>query len=252
MAIEEDPPMGIPEWVVTFGDMMSLLLTFFIMLVSMSKMKEEEKFQAMVESVRRKFGYDDSSASPIPGNNRPRNSRMAKLATQGRAKRLDIMRGGNKVQAPVGDHPTVRIVRPGNRTAVGTVIYFEEFATALSEANKKVLAEEMRLLQGKPQKIEVRGHTGLRPVSDDSSHSDNWDLAYARCRAATRYLVDELHIDPHRIRMSVAGKYEPVHIGSDSLKMKQNPRVEVFMLDEVVSDLLGTPSEQKLRLNDSS
>ena len=43
--MEEDPPMGIPEWVVTFGDMMSLLLTFFIMLVSMSEMKQEEKFQ---------------------------------------------------------------------------------------------------------------------------------------------------------------------------------------------------------------
>ncbi|MCA9240906.1 MAG: flagellar motor protein MotB, partial [Planctomycetales bacterium] len=35
MAVEEEPPPGIPEWVVTFGDMMSLLLTFFIMLVSM-------------------------------------------------------------------------------------------------------------------------------------------------------------------------------------------------------------------------
>ncbi|MGI9443328.1 MAG: flagellar motor protein MotB [Rubripirellula sp.] len=33
---DEPEEMGIPEWVVTFGDMMSLLLTFFIMLVSLS------------------------------------------------------------------------------------------------------------------------------------------------------------------------------------------------------------------------
>ena len=47
MAIEEDPPAGVPEWVVTYGDMMSLLLTFFIMLVSMSKIKEEGTMRAL-------------------------------------------------------------------------------------------------------------------------------------------------------------------------------------------------------------
>ena len=38
---EEESGGGIPEWVVTFGDMMSLLLTFFIMLVSLSEMKDD-------------------------------------------------------------------------------------------------------------------------------------------------------------------------------------------------------------------
>ena len=41
MAEPEDEAPGVPEWVVTYGDMMSLLLTFFIMLVSMSELKEE-------------------------------------------------------------------------------------------------------------------------------------------------------------------------------------------------------------------
>ena len=41
MLIEEEPSAGVPEWVVTFGDMMSLLLTFFIMLVSMSEIRQD-------------------------------------------------------------------------------------------------------------------------------------------------------------------------------------------------------------------
>ena len=44
MIDEDDPPIAIPEWVVTFGNLMSLLLTFFIMLVSLSEMKSEEKY----------------------------------------------------------------------------------------------------------------------------------------------------------------------------------------------------------------
>ncbi|MBL4886213.1 MAG: flagellar motor protein MotB, partial [Planctomycetaceae bacterium] len=35
--MDDDEPPGVPEWVVTYGDMMSLLLTFFIMLVSLSE-----------------------------------------------------------------------------------------------------------------------------------------------------------------------------------------------------------------------
>ena len=67
MALEEDDGGGgdIPEWVVTFGDMMSLLLTFFIMLVSLSEIKQEEKYQAMVESLTQRFGYDRSPANPM-------------------------------------------------------------------------------------------------------------------------------------------------------------------------------------------
>ena len=119
---EEDQAGGIPEWVVTFGDMMSLLLTFFIMLVSLSEIKDEERYQAMVESVTRQFGYDKSRANLVPGKLRPRNSSLSRLATMGRARRLDLMRGGDKVPAPVGDHPRVLIVRPGTKTAIGTVI----------------------------------------------------------------------------------------------------------------------------------
>ncbi len=57
MPIEAEEAPGIPEWVVTFGDMMSLLLTFFIMLVSLSEIKEEERFQSMVEEIHQHFGH---------------------------------------------------------------------------------------------------------------------------------------------------------------------------------------------------
>ena len=100
---EEDSDPGIPEWVVTFGDMMSLLLTFFIMLVSLSEIKQEEQYQAMVESLRQKFGHDLAQITMIPGKTRPRNSSIAKMATMGRARKLDVMQGGHKSRAPEGD-----------------------------------------------------------------------------------------------------------------------------------------------------
>ena len=48
---------GAPRWVVTYGDMMSLLLCFFVMLVAMSEIKEEDKFKDVVQSMQEAFGF---------------------------------------------------------------------------------------------------------------------------------------------------------------------------------------------------
>jgi len=252
MAIEEDEPMGIPEWVVTFGDMMSLLLTFFIMLVSLSEMKEDEKYQAMVDSMQRNFGFNSSQSSMAPGQFRPRNSAMMKLATMGRAKRVDTMRGGDKVEAPVGDNPRVLIVRPGTRTSIGTVVFFGGESAELSEQHKTVLRQLASTIEGKPQKIEIRGHTSRRPVSAGNPAGDNWGLAYQRSLAVMKYMEDVLKVDPARFRISVAEANEPIHLGTDATKLQRNSRVEVYMLNEIVTDLTGTEVEQGQRFIEGS
>ncbi len=246
MAIEEEEEAGIPEWVVTFGDLMSLLLTFFIMLVSMSEIKQQEKFQAMMESMRRQFGHDRSAASLAPGDLLPRNSRMESIASMGRAKRANTMRGGNKVKAPVGDELLVRTIRSGDRVTVGSVIHFDLFDSRLTDEAKRRLQTAATQIGGKPQKIEIRGHTLRRPPPAGSKYSDNWRLSFDRCEQTRNFLVDELGINPRRIRLNQAGDNEPVYLGIDPEEIKKNARVEVMIINERVKDLEGTPEQRKL------
>lgn len=243
--MEEDPPIGIPEWVVTFGDMMSLLLTFFIMLVSMSEIKEDEKYQAMVESIEKRFGHELSIASLSPGDSRPRDSQYQVLSTTGRAKKKDTHKGGAPTKAPVGEEPRVRIVRPGSATAIGTVLFFANESQELSSENQTILDAQMAEMAGKPQKIEIRGHTSQSLALQGTPPSAAMDLSYRRCRAVMQYLVDKHQVPPERMRLSTAGAWEPMFLTGDSEKMKMNPRVEVFLLEETVEQLLGTPEERK-------
>ncbi|MAT72585.1 MAG: flagellar motor protein MotB [Planctomycetaceae bacterium] len=244
MAVEEEPDPGVPEWVVTFGDMMSLLLTFFIMLVSMSEIKEDEKYQATVESFREILGHDKTMASLIPGNSpSKRNSVMQEhVMMMGRAKRFDTHNGGQQVKSVVGDHQRVQIVRPGDDTTAGGVVYFGGNTVKLSEENRRDLDLIIEQIKGKPQKIEIRGHTSKAPIDPASGFRDHYDLAFARCREVRNYLIQQ-QISPERIRLGSAGDSEPIYTGVDAELLRRNARVQILMWDERVEDFSGSNTD---------
>jgi chemotaxis protein MotB len=242
-AVEEDEKPEVADWVVTFGDMMSLLLTFFIMLFSMSEIKEEQRYQAMMEALRQRFGYDASILNLMPGQAKPLNSAMARLASLGRARRANTMKGGDKVKAPVGDNPRVRTIKMASQTTVGGVVYFQEGSAELTQEDEQALRATAEAIGGKPQKIELRGHTSMRPLPPGSPYKSHWDLAYDRSRRVMQFLI-KVGINPKRIRIAVAADNEPKHVGIDPLLRKENDRVEICMLNELTKDLKGAAEEK--------
>ncbi len=253
---EEDPPIAIPEWVVTFGDMMSLLLTFFIMLVSLSEIKQEETYQALVDSMQQQFGYTKSMESMTPGDSKPRSSAYAVLATTGRAKKKDTAKGGVPEKAPVGEEPMVRIIRPGQTTAVGSVVFFDISSDTLDSEAINVLNQTVDQLQGKPQKIEIRGHTSAEFAARTAGTDEATMLGFRRAAAVQRYLIDKAKIDANRFRISSAGEAEPMQRNGGRAGLSKNSRVEVFLLDETVEDHAGAadqpPAETNSKLDPAS
>jgi chemotaxis protein MotB len=232
MQREEEQAPGVPEWIVTFGDMMSLLLTFFIMLVAMSEIKEDEKFQAMVDSMRQEFGHE-ATIMPVPGETVPRNSNMIHTASAGRARRRDTVQGGAKVKAVLGENPRVLSSRMGKHALKTGIVQFHEEKTTLTDEAKQQLQQMVSQIAGKPHRIEIRGHTTRRPLSPNSTMRDKYDLAYERSRIVKQFLVEQ-GIDPERIRLGAAADNEPAYDGTDIDQLRRNARVQVMMWDEPV------------------
>lgn len=231
---QEEPPQGAPLWVITYGDMMSLLLCFFILLASMSEIRNKEQFQRILEALRRQFGYDRSLISAIPGPSRPLNTTMklAVLASTGRARRLDTMNGGDRIRAPVGDFARVQSIRRRGQRTLGGRIRFQQASAQIDPENLQRLEEIARFLQGKPQKIEIRGHTTSRPLPPNSPFKDHWELAYQRC-VETKDALLRLGINPKRLVLTVVADNEPLEKGDDPLKVQENARVEIHLLSEL-------------------
>ena len=101
---DQEPPAAAPDWVLTYGDMMSLLLTFFVMLFSMCEIRHNDRFLGVAESLQGQFGRADAETGR-PGQPRPRNARLAAVSAEGRRQRRQTLEGP---QVPLVSQETVR------------------------------------------------------------------------------------------------------------------------------------------------
>jgi len=238
--LKEEPSGGggAPEWVLTYGDMMSLLLTFFIMLAALSEVKKKDEFEMLAEALRRRFGkfvaldeialyYKPTVATPL------------KSVSQGREKVSRTLEGASKTKGPQGREARVTTIRPGDEATTGGVIFFKEGSDEPEDTFREKIAQIAKTLSGKPQKIEVRGHTSPRPLAPGSPFRSHWDLAYAECLKVMEGLI-AAGIEPERIRISIAAANEPLWTDPDPEKRPQNARVEVSLLNELARDLKGS------------
>lgn len=137
----------------------------------------------------------------------------------------------------------------GSETATGTVIYFTDESAELDQAAKDRLGRLVPVLMGKPQKIEIRGHSSRRPLPEDGPYRTFWELSYARCLATMKHL-EEQGIAPERMRLSQAGVYEPQSV-KPGRERGRHSRVEVHLLDEVAHNWSAPesnkPAEKKVK-----
>jgi len=226
---EEAPKEGAPAWMVTYGDMMSLLLCFFVILVAISEVKEE-KFHKVMESIREYLGYEnapvvepgDASASSF----REQISRV--LNEQGSPDPQ-----GAPVNSTLGQHILVKTVDEGHKITIGGKILFEEGKAELSVGAYEPLDRLISILKGYPNKLEIRGHTGIERLPPDGTYEDLFDLAFARAKATAAYLREQ-GVDPRRIRLYSGGPFDRPDSNLTYQGQEANRSVEIIVSEELI------------------
>ena len=213
--LDDDPPDSpdqAPGWMVSYGDMMSLLLTLFVMLVSMSEIKQNDKFQGVADSLHEQFSFNRGAAGS-PDDVLPRNAALAGLAVAGRQTRQAVLTAGAV--------RNVSSVRTMNRAIAHQAIAFDPASLEfLPEAQQQLQA--MAVWAQEPNPIEL---VALAAGSEDLKR------AWQRAHATADRLISDFGIEPHRLRVSIAVTGGANGTGGPA-GTSEKPMVDVFLLRE--------------------
>lgn len=229
----------IPEWVVTYGDLMSLLLCFFILLAAFSELKQEREYRKAVESIKEALGFRGGMGQ-ITSMFNPRNSQVNLLSEN------SSMRGDFKSESDVnetnmaGRDQAVRTLHSGQRFAVGGPVPFDAASWELTASGKESLQRVAPEIRGRNYKVMVRGHAF--GTEDRAAGLDFYELSFRRARAAAEYLVRECGVERRILVIEAVGDAERVNADRHSPQAAaENRRVEVIQTEVALDELDPDP-----------
>jgi chemotaxis protein MotB len=246
---------GAPEWMVSYADMITIVLAFFVVLYATTSgigqndrgheanttgaqqgtkngtedaNDKSAQLQKIINSLNERFGPSWTLSNCWAGGPVAQRKKVESKIDSF----LRGFRGGQE-----GGNSTVKLFTPkANEHAVpGGCVFFEEFSATLDKSQQHELLLIAEDLAGKLQKIEIRGHASHRPLPKNSPWKNPWELAFARCQTVAGYL--SVHdVDSRRFRIAVAADNEPIDALGNPTFGEKNSRVEVRLLNEWIDD----------------
>ena len=236
---DDDAPPGAPEWIVTFADLMSLLLTFFVLLLSFSS-TQMAKFEAVAGSLKNALGMRSELDLSDQAERRELIERLEnQRSEQDPATAPDLEQELSKLLTQLGGHGRgiAALTGEGIVLNISGDLMFASGEATLSPEAIQVLDRISNYVLQSDRPLDVVGHTDNVPISTPLFPS-NWELSAARAGSAVRYLVDR-GVDAQRMRAIGRASTRPVDSNSSAEGRSLNRRVEfIFNLQQ---ELAGSP-----------
>lgn len=239
MAIKkkEVPPPSCPMWLATYGDLVTNMLVFFVLLVSMSEIKTDDtRWLDVMRSLQEAFGYVGGVKSfPLDPELQVKNADLGQVI-------VIPIKPQEWAQSPDrgarGQQSRVQALRRADYYSTGGKYYFTPLSATLAPDVAERIAEYAQQLRGHANQIEVRGHCDRRPT-DGSPYPDHTALAFARARAVADALV-AAGVERERIVVVAAGTHEPmVAAAYTPAQRSENDVVEVLQIDRRVDEFVN-------------
>ncbi len=239
---------GAPDWVVTFGDLMSLLLCFFVLLLSFSEM-DKAKYKEVAGSLKKAFGvqYKVKSMTAPKGvsmvakdfdqplvptferqefvethksrNERELVSEQLKEEIEESLAEMEGMEGMEElIGVEVGENEVT--IRMMGETA------FDSGKADIRPAMLPLLKKMAAVLRDQEGEITVVGHTDNIPIRS-GPHKSNLGLSMARAASVADYLLHQALIAPERISTMGFGEHRPIDTNDTPEGRQKNRRVEI-------------------------
>ncbi len=221
--IEDDESGGpsAPLWMVTYSDMVTLLLTFFVMIVAMSEV-EVKKFKAALSYFQGRTGVLTHDAIQ-PTTPQPLVTEESVEQAERYETLLEYLEE-NGLQ----DNVQVDLTDKGLHIVISDSVMFDTGEAELIEPARTVLRLVAGMVDEKVEAMVVEGHTDNRPIHT-GRYPSNWELSTARAASVVRFLLEQENArGPSRYVTIGYGEYHPVETNETPEGRAANRRVEIL------------------------
>ncbi|MBL7048251.1 MAG: OmpA family protein [Nitrospira sp.] len=230
---------GAPAWMATFADLATLLLTFFILMLSFAEM-DVIKFKDALGSLNEALGGTKSGSGLFQGSDSavsvtnsapPTAFVISGIAPSQVNKFLTSELKETVKEQKLDDGVEVETTKRGIVMRVTGRIFFNPGTADLVAGAQPLLDKIVSVINKYPKQVAVEGHTDNIPISS-TKFRNNWELSTARAYAALEYIMETKGIDITRIHIGGFGDVRPIASNATPEGRSKNRRVEFVFYDE--------------------
>lgn len=231
MFLEESEEAG---WIVTYSDLVTLLLVFFVLLYSISSLNTE-KFKKVIQSIRVSLGEDRTAIGLLEIIEVPK--------TPDSEITIEELTGLKKTKDPIledisqfiteknmGDNIVLQILENKIIIRIRGKALFKSGSASLTKEAIPILNEIAKIIDEYSEySANIKGHTDNVPIST-AQFPSNWELSAVRATTVLKYLIKE-GISPSRLTATGYGELLPLAPNTSEKNRARNRRVE-FVLEK--------------------
>ncbi|MDI9370637.1 MAG: flagellar motor protein MotB [Synergistaceae bacterium] len=230
---EESQP-GAPLWLLTYGDMVTLVLTFFVLLYSMSSI-DVQKFELMILSFQGAMGFlpggktvqQDSSVFGGQTSQSAGESPKTSTEMQQVARNLRNYLRAEGLEKEI----EVRVDQRGVTVSLSDQFLFDSGRADLKPEGMRVMYKIAEFVKDVIPAVAVEGHTDSVPLLG-GIYRDNWGLSAARAAAVVSYLDSRAGFDPQKLQAVGYGPSRPLVPNDTPEHQALNRRVDIVFLSK--------------------
>lgn len=229
-AKNNDADEGADDWLLTYGDLMTQLVCFFVLLMSFSVMSSI-KFREVIVSLKdalKGTGVLPALQAVIDEIPSVSNRTIEDMMLQ-------------KLKAEIDEHTKEHNMSAYVKTELreeGLVIilkqneppvFFDTADASIKEEAYPILNQIGQVIKDLKNNIRVEGHTDNRPINTLQFPS-NWELSAVRATSVLKYLHTKIGIAPEKLSAAGYGPYKAIASNDTEIGMSENRRVEIVIL----------------------
>ncbi len=215
------------NWLITYSDMVTLLLVFFVVLYMLTPGVDMETLQQFLERFRGATGVLQQEQTTIERPTSP-DGRDEEDLRQERLERWQALVDFIE-DRQLDEFFEIDLIPEGIRITLSESVTFDSGSSVLLPQARMILGEIAELFSDDIYETEVQGHTDNVPLRETAYYRSNWDLGASRAISVVRFIKDISDLPPERFKASSYGEYHPIAANETPSGRQTNRRVEIYV-----------------------